>query len=119
MKVKMSDVQLGAQGLNQLATVALPAAASFKVALLLKELRTPLETFDEKRKKLLQEVGKPVEGSEGEKWTIEDKERWEKEMKEMGDTEVEINTPKLKMSECGSASIEPRTLFALEWWVEQ
>lgn len=137
MKVKISAVQESLPALGALAGVKLPAQVSFKVALLVKALKDPIEAFNDVRKKLLEDPavaepmkltdkdGKEVLDEEGKprfkegEYTIKDPKRWNDEMKAAGDQEIEVNVEAIKVSELGAAEIEPRVLVALDWCIVQ
>ena len=118
MKLKMSVAQNSLPALGALAAVSLPAVAAYKVATMIRKLKEPMSTFDETRGALLKEVGELVEGKEGE-YKINDLDRWNTEMAALLEADVDLAVSPIKVSELGSATVEPRVLVSLDWAFEE
>jgi hypothetical protein len=137
MKIKLQTALDALPALQALAAVPMPAVGAFKVGMVLRKLRDPLTEYDAKRTALLKEIGvpiplldkdgKPVLGPdnvprmrEGEYNVPEEhRERWAKEIADMGAAELDLPVSAVKVAELGAASVEPRVLAMLDWCMEE
>ena len=100
---------------------ALPATLSFKLALLLKEIDPILTTFNKVRVEKVKELGTPVQvdGKDTEQYefTDENGKKFAEELQKMGDEEITIKIPEIKIAELGDIMIEPAKLISLDWLI--
>lgn len=117
MKITIQQARNSAPALREFSTMKVPAPVAMRAMLVLKALREPMESFDEAWNKLLKEVGKPIEGKDGQ-FEITDKERFEKEAKEMGEQEIDVPGDPIDVSRLGNMEVTPQMLLALDWLIK-
>lgn len=106
--------------LTKLGEVKLPIRASFKIARFLNSVKSEIQTFEETRLKLAQEVGTPNE--DGQSFSIPEDKAADFTKQVVDLLQVDINTPalSLKVSEFGeSTEIESNILLSLANVIEE
>lgn len=104
--------------------IALPAQLSFKLAMLLKEISPIVETFNKVRAEKIKEFGTPKKDKEGKdtgEYTFIQKngENFQKELEKMGNEEVSINIPDIKIAEFEGLKIKTGILLELSWLIKE
>lgn len=111
MKIKINDVLGIADTLNQLILVPLPVAVSFRIGLLTKNIQPHLKTVSEQKNDLAKKLGIEDKEKKGQySFEGENKDKFNEEMKKLGDVKVDVKFDKIKLEELGKMSIEPGLL---------
>lgn len=99
------------QNIEELTKVKFPIKASFQLTRLYKKLLPEVQSFHIKKNELFKELGE----QNGEMWNIkpENQESFIKQIKELGDVEIEFDFTPLRISELGDVQIEAEKL--VDW----
>lgn len=115
--IKIRDVLVASQGLNDIQTTKIKASVGFKIVRVKKQLDDLLETFEEQRKVLIQKYGKKDEKgelvNENDTVQIEDREKFNTEYKELLEEEVAIDTT-ISEDDINEIEVTLATLSAIE-----
>uniref|UniRef100_A0A6M3XLD4 Uncharacterized protein n=1 Tax=viral metagenome TaxID=1070528 RepID=A0A6M3XLD4_9ZZZZ len=117
MKLTNGDIYNARESLMALLEEKMPVAISFKVAKLANKFNVELKTIEDVKNGLIKKYGKPDE--KGRVSVPQDSPEFDKfveEFNELMEQTVEMVVDKIKLSE--DLSIEPKTLMALEKFVE-
>ena len=115
MKVKLAVVVSASEAMGRLASQAMPASTSFRIAKNLKVVQSELESYDETRKKLIEKHGKDGEISP-------DSKNWEKfidEMNELLGTEIDLKIDKIKQSTLSKVEVSPADLLSVDFLIKE
>ena len=115
MKVELGKIVASSEPLGKLMQEKTPIATSFRLAKVLKSVQGELETYDETRKKLIEELGKDGE-------IKQDSPNFEKFIEEMNKLlaeKVSIKAEKIKSESLSKVEISPSDLLALEWIIDE
>jgi hypothetical protein len=115
MKVELGKIVASSEPLGKLMQEKMPIATSFRLAKVLKSVQAELETYDETRKKLIEELG--VDGE-----IKQDSKNFEKFVKEMNNLlaeKVSVKVEKIKSENLSKVEISPSDLLALEWIIDE
>ncbi|MFA5072016.1 MAG: hypothetical protein WC511_06740 [Candidatus Pacearchaeota archaeon] len=120
VKLKLSEIIDAGFSLREISKIKLPVLLSFQISLFLKSVNPIFESYNENRKKLLEEFGIlnleknkydfPIKGNEN---------KYNKKYQELISQEIEINIPNVKLSDLGDIKIEPGVLESLTWFFKE
>ena len=114
-KIKLSMLVGSSEPLGRLMTQPMPSATAFRCAKTLKSVQSEIEAFEEARKNLIEQHGKDGE--------IKPKDKgWDKFIagyEELMETEVKIDTEKIKEENLSKVEISPADILALDWIIEE
>jgi uncharacterized protein (DUF2344 family) len=111
------------ESLVYLSSQKLTATISYKVAMVIKNTKPSLEEFFKVRDEKVKEYGEEI--IEKEKPTgrynikEENKEKFQKEIEELLEQEVNLTIPELKIKDFDGLSLEPRYLVQLDWLIKE
>lgn len=118
MEMKIQDALSVHGALQRLGKLPFSGLVSYRIAKLTKLLRPTAEAFEEAQAKLLKEVGNEDAERPG-TYAIKDRERWVREMKQLGEEMVTLDTPiRFKLADFGDAKIEPEIFTALDPFID-
>lgn len=118
MKVKVKQLVDATEAMKELSGAKLPAATSYRVAMVIRAAQPALDSFQQAFNELLPQVGQEREDAKG-KYDIKDAERFAKEVLELQDVEIDLPLEKkLTVDQLGAAELTPQTLYSLEWLVQ-
>lgn len=126
MKVKLSQVVGSQEALAKLIETKLPVKIGFKLGRLVVNLQPDLKIYEEQRLSLVKELGAldPELGPDQHRVTAENMPKFVEEITKLQDIEIDVkystenDLEKIKVSELGEVSIEPKELIALDWLLE-
>lgn len=95
-----------------------PVKFSYALTRNLKILEGWVKTFEEERKKLLEQYAEKNEESKEVKIAAEHQDVWERDMKELLEIEVEIKPHTLSVDDLPE-NIEPAVLYSLDFMIEE
>lgn len=108
--MKTADIINGIDSLKILMNCKLPAKASYRLVLFTKEVESVLSSFNETRTNLLEKYGKRKEDGT---YDIKDSKKFQKEMTEVLEEEVDIKNPEITIDMIERVEIEPSVLSNL------
>ena len=126
IKLTLNDIINATETFNTIMGQSFKGALAFKIARLARELNKEMETFNEQRRKIIDEYGikdedgnlKPDEN--GNVQIIPDKiSEFNEEFSNLLNTEVEINADKLPMDKIDDFDITPQQMLTLEIFFEE
>lgn len=127
--MKLSNARLvrDASGLSNLSQKSLPIKVSYAIAKNITKIEAELKVYDREREKIIEKYsikdkdGKTIVGENG-VITIEDKflERWNHEVKELQEIEVEIEIHKFNIAvlENGNYDMTPAEIALIDYMIE-
>lgn len=125
INIKLEQLVNSTDGLKGLAQKSLRARPALAVAKILKAADAEMTTFNETRLNLIKKYGDKDENGEvkqDEKGNVhipnEALDDFTKELKELLDTQVEINANKIKMSDVENVEFTPAEMAQLEDFIE-
>lgn len=124
MKLPIKTILDSVEGLKTLSRLKLPIVLSFKVSKVIKEVDKELQSFDEVKRKRVEELGEEVKDEKGNptgNFTVTPKnmKAWTKEYKALLENEVELKISKIKISELTEEKIEPFVFAQLDWLIQE
>jgi hypothetical protein len=137
MSIKLIELINSVEALNKLSETKLPASVGFSLGKFLKQVTPEIETYNKVRGEkvveygtlMLDAEGKEVTDAQGNKrYSFVDKgstelsengKKFVAEMTEMENKELDIKIPDIKISDLGSAVIEPKYLLILAWLIKE
>jgi len=104
--------------IEDLMEVKLPIAVSYKLNKVYKKVVEENKSFEEKRLELIKTYGEQTD-KEKDTWTVkqENVDQFFKELEELTKVEVDIEFPKIKLSELQDITIEPKKV--VPWLFEE
>ena len=118
MKIKIESLVNAQNALSELAQKNLSIATSFKVAKLIKAAQAELQTYDEQRRKLLENVGSKLDESTNQYIIPKDKrENFAMMYRDLLDVEIDLPGEKINITD-EKITLSPETLLLLEPFVE-
>jgi len=135
--MKLIELISSIEALNKLSETKLPAGTAFSLGKFLKSVSTEIETYNKIRSEkivqygniMLDESGKEVVDENGNKrYSFSDKgskelnengKKYVAEMTEMENKELDVKIPEIKISDLGTAVIEPKYLLTLSWLISE
>jgi hypothetical protein len=114
MKIKLKQLAESNEALGSLLTTEIPVAISFKIGLIVEELNNNMKHFEESRNVVVKKYGK--EQKDG-TYLIPNKqiEVADKEMEDLLNTEIEINTEPISIEKLGDIKTKPMDMHFLKW----
>jgi hypothetical protein len=106
-----------------IANQKLPAIGSYKIAMVIKNAQPSVDEFYKIHNEKVKEYGEEI--IEKEKPTgrynikEENKEKFQKEIEELLEQEVNLTIPELKIKDFDGLSLEPRYLVQLDWLIKE
>ena len=131
--MKLNQLVGSVQALKELSSLKLPAMLAFKISKVMNEVDEHLKVFESTRTKKLEELGvkemKKEKGEDNEKFTGRytfkgnNAEKFQKEMEELLNQEVEIKIPEIKIenfkdSDSKELEISAQMLSTLGWLIQ-
>jgi uncharacterized protein (DUF2344 family) len=123
INMKLKQLIDSNESLVYLSSQKLTATISYKVAMVIKNTKPSLEEFFKVRDEKVKEYGEEI--IEKEKPTgrynikEENKEKFQKEIEELLEQEVNLTIPELKIKDFDGLSLEPRYLVQLDWLIKE
>lgn len=115
MKLKLKDVINASMALREIANTKIPVLVSFQFSLFLKGLNPIFDTYNENRKKLLEEFGTLNKEKNEYDFAEGQKEEYEKKYAELIGVEIEVKVPEIKLADLGDIKIQPAVLENITW----
>lgn len=114
MIIKLQTLKDSQESLKKLAKVVLPAKIGYRINKVLNKVNSEVRSFEDQRFALIKRLGKQT-NAESDTWQLlpENNEAFNKEMKELGEIEVDIDFEKLKIEDLGEIHVAPEIL--VEW----
>ena len=109
MKVQLRDVVNSKSALEELLTTQMPAKVSFAVAYNARHINAILTDFDKAHTALAATYGEKV--TEGYKVPPKNQEKFQEELTELLDTEVDIDLREISEEQLKEISVTPGTIF--------
>jgi len=127
MKIKLGSLNNVLDSLNKLIDKEINIKTSYKLSKLFKQLANEYNIFEENRMKLINkyaekdEIGNVRVNMENNSVFIIDnnKEKFNKEINELVNIEVEIFIEKIRLDDLGDIKVSPRDLFNLDFLFEE
>lgn len=126
ISVKLLDIIDAVPVLRKLAESTFSGAIAFKIARLVKACEVELQTFEESRRKIIEEYGEKDEKGElkiFENQQIRVKEEYREKcavsLNELLNTEVELNANKIPVDSLEQIDITPNELIKIEAFIEE
>ena len=109
MKIKLEKIVQEERALDMLSKMKFPVKISYWLSKINNKAQKEIELFKEQRLKLIMEMGKKQEDGSTK---VEDKfmEKYQKQVQELLDIEVEFDFEPIKISDLGNIEIEPNML---------
>ncbi len=117
IKVKLSEIVSATSALNDLASQRLIARAGLQIGRALKVITGELEVYERSRQALVEKF-KGVANPQTNVFDFENKEGFTKEFQELLDTEITLNTDKIKVSDLADCKPTIATMMQLAWLIE-
>ena len=135
--MKLIELINSIEALNKLSETKLPASVGFSLGKFLKQVTPEIETYNKVRGEKVVEYGTLMLDAEGKEVTDaqgnkrysfadagstelnENGKKYVAEMNEMENKELDVKIPDIKISDLGSAVIEPKYLLALNWLIQE
>ena len=116
MKVKLDQMLNSVEALAELTSTKLPSKPAYRVARITNKIEAELKLFNEQRSKIVLELGTPSEENEDQfTFTPENSIKFNEQISDLLNEEVEIDVPTISINELGSAEIKPATMMILDW----
>jgi hypothetical protein len=135
--MKLIELINSIEALNKLSETKLPASVGFSLGKFLKQVTPEIETYNKVRGEKVVEYGTPMLDAEGKEVTDaqgnkrysfvdvgstelnENGKKYVAEMNEMESKELDVKIPEIKITDLGSAVIEPKFLVTLSWLITE
>lgn len=129
MKITNNDLALSVPALNMIAGLHLPVKTSFGLSKIVRAAKTAHEDYESLRLKLVNHHGKkddqgklietrnPQNGQP--EATIENKEAFDKDLKELHALPVEIPGEQIKLADLGNVNLPANALAPLHWLIAE
>ena len=115
MKIKLGVLVSSVEPLGKLMQHPMPAATAFRCSKVLKTVQTELESYEEARKKLIEEHGEDGEITpESKSW-----DSFVIDMNKLLEEEVKIDIKTIKSETLSKVEIAPADLLVLEWLIKE
>lgn len=117
MKIKLEELPKMVEALVSLSKRDYKAKTAYRISKISKKIFKEFEIFNEERMKLIKKYG--LKDDDGELITkdghyqFEDKEAFDGEIKELLDTEIQVNIEPLSIEEFGDSELTPSELLGL------
>lgn len=109
--MKLKEIIENIETLNELIKIKMPIKASYSISRLIRKLTPEIEIYNEKRTELAKELGELNKEKTQYIFKEENGVKFAKELKELLDTDISTDFIKIKISDLGDISIEPRLLL--------
>lgn len=126
ISVKLLDIIDASPILRKLAESTFSGAVAFKIARLIKACEIELQTFEESRRKIIEEYGEKDENGElkiFDNQQIKVKEEYREKcavsLNELLNTEIELNVNKIPINSLEQIDITPNELIKMEAFIEE
>ncbi len=117
MKIKLRQITGSVEALKTLIGMKLPIAVAYNISKLIPQVDSESKFYEEKRMALVKEYGAETEVKGNFQVTPENLSKFVEELNDVGELEVELNFNKVKISDLGDATIEPK--YLIDWLFEE
>lgn len=119
MKVKLGDLEAGVEHLQELAAQKMEMTLVIRFSTAMREVKRQLDLKSEAQQKLLERLGKPVDGRPGTfNIPIENRGEYAEQLKKLGETDVQltgIQKVRLSVLAADGIRISGQQYFHLSW----
>ena len=126
IKMTITEILNVVPVLQEMSNKSFPGATSFKIARLIKACEIELQTFEESRRKIIEEYGEKDEKGElkiFDNQQIKVKEEYREKcavsLNELLNTEIELNVSKIPVNSLEQIDITPNELIKMEAFIEE
>ena len=118
MKLKLSEIVGNIEGIKALAVVELPIKVSYNIKRLVRKLQPEIDTYQEARNAIINELGELDEKTKETKVVDPEKlKEFAKRVTELLEVEVEIDFEPIKISDLGDIKVSSNAL--VDWMFEE